>query len=116
MRRYRDSGVLDIKPDVASYNALLDCLAYMKRPWTAEKADDPDVRPNINYYNCVLKAWTLARGAHAFIRGTALLKEVLDRAEHNNQMPPNKNTFGYVLKCLTDSIGYQTKISRCALV
>jgi hypothetical protein len=86
MRRYRDSGVLDIKPDVASYTAVLDCLAYMKRSWAAEKADDSDVRPNINSYNCVLKAWSLARGPHAFIRATALLKEVLDQAEHNNQM------------------------------
>jgi pentatricopeptide repeat protein len=113
MRRYRDSGVLDIKPDVASYSAVLDCLAYMKRPWAAEKAetilrkmsksDDPDVRPNIISYNCVLKAWSLARGPHAFIRATALLKEVLAQAEHNCQMAPNINTFGHVLKCLADS-------------
>jgi pentatricopeptide repeat protein len=113
MERLHQSGALDVKPNVVHFTSVLDCIAYSKCRSGAEQAeqllremassDDPDVQPNVISYNCAIKAWSFLRDEEALPRATALLKELLEKAKHDTNMIPNRNTFGGVLKTLADS-------------
>ena len=114
MQELHSSGVIDDKPNVYHYTAVLDCLAYTKTKWAAEKAEailremaaseDLDVRPNLVSYNSVLRAWSYTRSPQAVDRVTRLLNEIVDLVQGNSKMQLRMHkSFGSVLKTIADS-------------
>ena len=105
---------IDIKPNVNTYNRVLDCWAKSQIKESGERADtilrhmenmaqagDADAKPNKISYNSVLNAWANSRDPTAVTRAEHLVLEMILKGDPD--LIPDDITYGTWLKTIAMS-------------
>lgn len=109
----------ELKPDVATYTTVIDCIARSQIKDSPQKAEewlekleqkyeqtkDISLRPNIRTYTSVIHAWSRSKHPVAPHRAEQILQKINQhKDEHNNSkekysMEPNTRTYTMVISC-----------------
>ena len=119
-------GDYDTKPNLFSYNSVLNCWARQSphNPGAGARAEkilhsmkeldlagERDVKPTIVSYNTVLHAYASSGGPDAVARSHALVQEMMQSGDP--QLAPNESTYNTLLKTiLTTTTTTTGSISR----
>ena len=121
MREKTDKGEIDLKPDVAMYNAVICAYIKLRKP-TPEKAewvlremltdhmnDNQRAKPDVECFNNVLKGWTETRGEtrlFALRRADAVLGEMNKLfVTQKLDVRPNRTSYHFVMSLCADAAG-----------
>ncbi len=133
MKQLYDLGEFDTKPNVVTYNTLLDCWAKSSSKGSAEKAEklfremqdlyksgDNGLKPNVISYTTVINAWanecSKFGGSEAVGKAQSLLTEMLTLAEKgDSKMMPDTIVYNVVLKTIASS-SLPDKVKRAQII
>ena len=109
---YQNENRVEMKPDIVSYGAVIDCIAKSNRRDAAEQceallrrlqekvdAGDLAMRPNATIYSIIVNAWSRSPQPNAPDRAEALVQEMKDTAKRtgDSDMKPTRHTYTALL-------------------